>query len=43
MYSLGKPLHEHIREVIFDPLGMRDTYMSYRESPVAPDLAESHR
>lgn len=29
----GKPYHELLRERIFTPLGMRDTYLRYRETP----------
>ncbi len=35
------PLHRAFREMIFDPLGMSETWMSYRESPRG--LAPSHR
>ena len=35
------PLHRIFRGMIFDPLGMRDTWMSYRESPRG--RAPSHR
>ena len=39
--ATGKSLHEVFREMIFDPLGMRDTWMSYREPQRGVDL--SHR
>jgi len=35
------PLHRAFREMIFDPLGMKDTWMSYREG--RRGLAPSHR
>lgn len=38
----GKPLHEVLRELIFLPLGMRDTSMSYRE-PGGRPKDEAHR
>ena len=34
-------LHRAFREMIFEPLGMRDTWLSYRENPRG--LAPSHR
>ncbi|MFZ4779681.1 MAG: serine hydrolase domain-containing protein [Terrimicrobiaceae bacterium] len=35
------PLHQAFREMIFAPLGMNDTWMSYREKARGPEL--SHR
>jgi len=38
----GKELHRVYRQWLLEPLGMVDTYLSYRELPVSPYL-ESHR
>ena len=40
--TTGKTLYALLRERIFGPLGMRDTYFSYREL-APPGLRESHR
>jgi CubicO group peptidase (beta-lactamase class C family) len=39
---MGMPLHQALRELLFRPLGMADTYLSYRELPAAA-VTESHR
>ena len=38
----GKQLHEVYRDRIFNPLGINDTWLHWRESPVS-GLTESHR
>lgn len=38
----GKPLHQSVRERILSPLGLHDTYLSYRERPTR-DALESYR
>lgn len=38
----GKPLHQLFRERLFAPLGLRDTYLSYREAAPAGSR-EAHR
>ena len=37
----NRPLHRAFREMIFDPLGMHDTWLTYHEKPRG--LAPSHR
>jgi len=37
----GQPLHRAYRDLVFDPLGMRDTWLTYKESPRS--AAPSHR
>jgi D-alanyl-D-alanine carboxypeptidase len=37
----GRPLHEQLREEIFVPLGLRDSYLAYRDDP--PCLGSARR